>query len=221
MRKIELTNNIGVSVRKAQSTDLFIGGVWALKWPYKIPRRPSSLSKNPQRTKVMESSIGMETISYIKARVLEAKNGSQPPGYRQLLDQVYERLERLEQLVSNTPEIRECQNFESGRNSIRGMLDQFRQQDFDQQLYRMFSKDLSTATESYRKQARCVPSSSSQSRQTTKFIFLIGFVNKSLTFTWEFVTNKRPPTPSKRFVFRGVDYSDCLIEIADIKIPDQ
>lgn len=107
----------------------------------------------------MESSIGMESISNIKARVLEAKNGSQSPGYRQLLHQVYELLERLDELVSDTPEIRKCQNFESNSDSVRGMLDQFRQEDFDEHLCRKFSRDLSTAIESYHKRARCVPNS--------------------------------------------------------------
>lgn len=164
----------------------------------------------------MESSIGMESISDIKARVLEARNGSQSPGYGQLLRQIYERLERLEEFVLDTPEIRECQNFESNSESIRGMLDQFRQQDFDEKSCRKFSRDLSTAIESYHKRARCVPSSGPQSCQTAKFICPIGFVKTSLTSARGFVIKYRPI--SIRFVF---DYSDYFIEIADALILDQ
>lgn len=100
----------------------------------------------------------MESLIGIKAEVMEAKNNIHSRDHQQILDQVYENLECLEVLVANMPEIRECQNFEPSGNSIRGMLYDFRcLGSFDEQVCRIFCRNLSRAIESYRKLALYVP----------------------------------------------------------------
>lgn len=95
---------------------------------------------------------------------MEAKNNVRSTGHNQLLNQVYEDLKCLEELVTNIREIQEFQNFEPSRNSIRGMLYDFRcLGSFDEQVCRTFSRNLSKAIESYRKLALYV------SNQTPSF----------------------------------------------------
>lgn len=97
----------------------------------------------------------MESLNHIKADVLEAINGTQSAGYRELLGRVCEDLEHLKELVANVSEICECQNFEPRGNSIRGMLDEFRRhRNFDERVCRIFARNLSRAIEIYRRKAR-------------------------------------------------------------------
>lgn len=101
----------------------------------------------------------MENLIVIKAGVLGAKNDSQSTSHKQLLSQIYKDLECLEELASGVPEICKAQKFEpTGENSIRGMLQEFHcLRRFDEQVCRMFSRNLCRAIKSYRKQIQYVP----------------------------------------------------------------